>query len=56
MYAIEVNNKFEGLNSIHPVNEMDPSTVVEQKWNTSNDCLCEAAKEILPKQQNSKEK
>ena len=39
MYAIEVNNKFEGLNSIDPVNEMDASTMVEQKWNTFKDCL-----------------
>ena len=50
MYAIEVNNKFEGLNSIDPVNEMHASTMVEQKWNTFKDCLCEAAKGILPKQ------
>ena len=56
MYAIEVNNKFEGLNSIDPVNEMDASTMVERKWNTFKDCLCEAAKGILPKQQNSKKK
>ena len=32
MHAIEVNNKFERLNTIEPVNEMDASTTVEQKF------------------------
>ena len=31
-YAIEVNDKFERLNSIEPVNEMDSSTKVERKF------------------------